>query len=112
MISAWNILSLMGSEISLLQRDFLFLLKAAQASCFLLLISSLFPSKLPKYLHFFHSGFEVLLMLYSSVLSSFTIRFLFVRIPGTVFLISSIVSLLVVAHEVSSAYCCSMVKVF
>ena len=112
MISAWKILSLIGSEISLLQRDFLFLLKAAQASCFLLHMSSLFPNKLPRYLHFFHSGFEVLLMLYSSVLSSFTIRFLFVRIFGTICLISSMVSLLVVAHEVSSAYCCSMVKVF
>ena len=111
-ISAWKILSLIGSEISLLQRDFLFLLKAAQANCFLLQMSSLFPNRLPKYLHFFHSGLEVLLMLYSSVLSSLTIRFLFVRIPGTICLISSMVSLLVVAQEVSSAYCCSMVKDF
>ena len=67
MISAWKNPSQIGSEISLLQRDFLFLLKAAQANCFLLQMSSLFPNKLPKYLHFFHSGFEVLLMLYSSV---------------------------------------------
>ena len=64
---------------------FLFLLNAAHASCFLLLMSSEVPSKLPKYLQFFQLWSDVLLMLYSSVLSALTIRFLLVRILGTVF---------------------------
>ena len=81
-ISAWHILSPTDNEISLLHRDFLFLFNVAHSSCFLLLMPSLFPSKflhVDKYLHFFHSGFEILLMLYCSVLSSFAIRFLFDR---------------------------------
>ena len=68
------------SDIFLEHKAFLFLLNAAQASCFLLLMSSEVPSKLPKYLQFFQLWSDVLLMLYSSVLSALTIRFLFVRI--------------------------------
>ena len=107
-----KILSLTAKEISLPHRDFLFLLKAAQSNCFLLAMSSEFPNKLPRYLHCFHSVFDVLLMVYSSVLSWFTMRFLLVRIVGIVCLFSSMAFIFVVAQEVSSAYCCSMVKAF
>ena len=90
----------------------MFLLNAAQANCFLLTMSSELPKKLPRYLHYFHSVFDVLLIVYSSVLSWLTMRFLFVRIVEIVCLISSMIFMFVVAQEVSSAYCCSMVKAF
>ena len=109
---ALKILSLTSRDISLLHIDFLFLLKAEHASCFLLAMSSEFPNKLPKYLHFLQSVFEFLLIVYSSVLSWLTIRFLFVSIVGIVCLISVMTLLLVVAQEVSSAYCWSIVKAF
>ena len=111
-MSAWNILSLVGNDISSLHSDFLFLLKAAHASCFFLLMSSEFPRRLPRYLHVFHSVSDVLLIVYSSVLSWFTIKFLLVRIVGIVCLISSKMFLIVVAQDVSSAYCWSIVKAF
>ena len=104
-----NILRRTDSEI-LEHYEFLFLLNASQASCFLLLMSSVVPSKLPKYLLFFQLWSDVLLMLYSSVLSALTIRFLFVRIFGTVFFITSLASRLVVTsmQETSSSCCCSI----
>ena len=66
---ALKILSLTSRDISLLHIDFLFLLKAEHASCFLLAMSSEFPKRLPKYLHFLQSVLEFLLIVYSSVLS-------------------------------------------
>ena len=106
---ALKILRRTESEIFLEHSAFLFLLKAAHASCFLLFTSSGVPSKLPRYLQVFQlSSVVVLLMLYSSVLSGLTIRLLLVRIAGMVFFISSLASLLVVIHETSSAYCCSI----
>ena len=57
------------------------MLNAAQANCFVfVLMSSDVPSKLPRYLLVFQIWSDVLLMLYSSVLSALMIRFLFVRI--------------------------------
>ena len=111
-IRALKILSLTSRDISLLHSDFLFLLNAAHASCFLFAISSEFPSKLPKYLHCLQSVSEFLLIVYSSVLSWLTIRFLLVRIVGIVCLISVMMVLFVVTQEVSSAYCWSIVKAF
>ena len=75
-------------------------------------MSSEFPNRLPKYLHFLQSVLEFLLIVYSSVLSWLTIRFLFVSIVGIVCLISVMTFLFVVAQEVSCAYCCSIVKAF
>ena len=104
-IRALKILSLVESVILFEQSTFLFLLKAAHASCFLLLMYSLIPSRLPRYLQFFHFWSDVLLISYSSVLSAFTIRFLSVSIWGTVCFISSVAFWLVVILEMSSAYC-------
>ena len=97
-------------EIFLEHSAFLFLLNAAHANCFLLLMSYDFPrsrsSRLPRYLQFFQIWSDVLLLLYSSILSALTIRFLFVRILGTVFFIlfiSSLASKLIVIQDTSSA---------
>ena len=90
LMRALKILSLVESVILFEHSTFLFLLKAAHASCFLLFMSSLMPNKLPKYLQFFHSWSDVLLISYSSVLSAFTIRFLSVSIWGIVCFISSV----------------------
>ena len=111
--SASNILILTLRAILLLHSDFLFLLKAALASCFLLFMSSLFPRRLPRYLHFFQSSSSVcLFIVYSSVLSLFTIRFLSVNVLGIVCLIFSVTLLLVVIQDMSSAYCWSIVYAF
>ena len=105
-INASKILILISRVILLLQSDFLFLLNAALANCFLLLMSSWFPSRLPKYLQCFHFwSSEFLFIEYSSVLSWLIIKFLSVSTVGMVFLIFSVTVLLVVIHEMSSAYC-------
>ena len=69
---ATNILILILRDISLEQSTLLLLAKAALASCFLLFISSVFPSSEPSSLHFFQSGLLVRETSNSSVLSSFT----------------------------------------
>ena len=70
-------------------------------------MSSEFPRRLPRYLHVFQSVSDVLQIVYSSVLSWITIKFLLVWIVRIVCLISSIMFLFVVAQEVSSEYCVS-----
>ena len=77
---------------------------------FLLVISFLVSSILPKYLQDFHASSPFLLMVYSSVLVSFTLRFLSLSFCGMVFFITSILCFDVDAHPVSSAYCWSMMR--
>ena len=111
-ISASKILSLILRCILFDVRHFLFFLKASHANIFLLFMSSSFPSKLPRYLQVFQSWLEFLFIVYSSVFSWFTSRFLFVRVFGTVFFIYSLALMLVVIHEISSAYCWSIMYSF
>ena len=103
--SASKILILISRAILLLHSDFLFLLKAALASCFLLLMSSLFPKRLPRYLQFFQLLFEFLFIVYSSVLSLLMIKFLSVSTAGMVCFMLSVNFWLVVIQDMSSAYC-------
>ena len=71
-----KLLSLDVRGLWLVHKIVLYLLNVAQANCFLLFISSEFPNRDPRNLHFFQSSFPFLFILYSSVLSSFTSRFL------------------------------------
>ena len=66
------------------------LLKAAFASFFLLAISLTVSRWLPRYLQSFHSSDPCLMILYLSVLSSFTNRFLFFNFGGMCFSLWSI----------------------
>ena len=79
------------------------------AKDFLHSISCCVSSRFPTYLHVFHWSDPFLSTVYFSVFDSFTSRFLFFSIWGTVFSISLISSLFVLAHPISSAYCWSMI---
>ena len=84
----------------------MWLAQVLMAKPFLLLMSSLVSSKLPKYLHFFQDAFSFLLMLYSLVFSLFTFRFLSDSFSGISFLIFPILNLeFIPTHPISSAYC-------
>ena len=52
------------------------LLQVCMASPFLLVMSDCVSSRLPRHLHFFHSSLPFLVILYSSVLSLLTFKFL------------------------------------
>ena len=52
------------------------------ASPFLLVMSDCVSSRLPRYLHFFHSSLPFLVILYSSVLSLLKFRFLSLSLLG------------------------------
>ena len=91
----------------LVHKIVLYLLNVAQANCFLLFISSEFPNRDPRNLHFFQSSFPFLFILYSSVLSSFTSRFLSFSSFAAISFMLSFTSSTLVTQLVSSAYCCS-----
>ena len=104
-MSATNTLILILRDISFEQRTFLLLAKAALASCFLLFISSVFPSSEPSSLQFFQSVLPFRVTSNSSVLSSFTSRLFSLSFWGAFVFISSFEVSLVVAQLASSAYC-------
>src|SRR2546425_10731512 len=72
-----NSLHLTFRDIFFVSRIFLYLMYDAIESCFLLLMSSLVPNSVPKYLHFLHSLLEFFDTLYFSVFSLLIIKFLF-----------------------------------